>query len=71
MPSVPYISTTYDGPSSATALRGGRPNIPLLALAPPALALGDEILGAGDEETNVRDFWNGTSCIPDTAFDFC
>lgn len=46
---------------SPTSSKPGR-GVPLLTLAPPAVALGEDLsLGEPGEEHNVRDIWNGES----------
>lgn len=51
---------------SGTSVRSSR-HVPLLSLAPPALALGDELaVGEPGEENSVGEIWNGesSSCCP-------
>ncbi|WVQ98882.1 hypothetical protein IAU59_006013 [Kwoniella sp. CBS 9459] len=44
---------------SGTSIRSSRPAIPLLSLAPPALALGDELaVGEPGDENNAGEIWN-------------
>ncbi|WVR05307.1 hypothetical protein IAU60_002321 [Kwoniella sp. DSM 27419] len=46
-------------PSPCGSTRSNRPAIPLLSLAPPALALGDDLaLGEPGEENNAGGIWN-------------
>ncbi|WVF72055.1 hypothetical protein IAT40_006867 [Kwoniella sp. CBS 6097] len=44
---------------SGTSIRSSRPAIPLLSLAPPALALGDELaVGEPGDDNNAGEIWN-------------
>nr|XP_019042336.1 hypothetical protein I302_08938 [Kwoniella bestiolae CBS 10118]OCF21266.1 hypothetical protein I302_08938 [Kwoniella bestiolae CBS 10118] len=44
---------------SGTSIRSTKPSIPLLSLAPPALALGDELaVGEPGDDNNAGEIWN-------------
>nr|XP_019013663.1 uncharacterized protein I206_01734 [Kwoniella pini CBS 10737]OCF52444.1 hypothetical protein I206_01734 [Kwoniella pini CBS 10737] len=46
-------------PSPSASIRSNKPAIPLLSLAPPALALGDELaVGEPGDENNAGEIWN-------------
>lgn len=61
------IALTPPLPSPSGASTRSSRHVPLLSLAPPALALGDELaVGEPGEENNVGEIWNGepSSCTP-------
>lgn len=63
MPPTLTLQQPLPPPSpSGSSPRSGR-HIPLLSLAPPALALGADLtLGEPGDDANVGEIWNGECC---------